>query len=370
MSDESPDARVRALRSGIDALDEQIQQLIAERARIAQDIGRQKQQDGNGSSNPLGRAHFYRPEREAEVLRQVIARNKGPLPDEEMARLFREIMSACLALEAPLKVAFLGPEGTYTQAAVRKHFGHSVQPQPQGAIDDVFREVEADHADFGVVPIENSTEGVVSHTLDRFMSSPLRICGEVELRIHHCLLARSGREDIKKVAAHQQSLAQCRGWLNANLAGVERVALNSNAEAAMLAAAQADVAAIASAAAGERYGLTALATNIEDEPHNTTRFLVIGKRETAPTGNDKTTLLLSAPNRPGILHQLLSAFAQRGISLTRIESRPSRKGLWEYVFFLDIEGHAREPKIAEALAELARNAAYLQCLGSYPKAVL
>lgn len=365
---DSGDARVQEMRARIDAIDAQIQELIGERARCAQEIGRYKQESEQGAHNG---ASFYRPEREAEVLRKVIARNQGPLPNEEMARLFREIMSACLALEAPLNIAFLGPEGTYTQAAVRKHFGHSVKPLPLGSIDEVFHEVESDQAHFGLVPIENSTEGVITHTLDMFMHSPLHICGEVELRIHHQLLSKAKSLDaIKKVMAHQQSLAQCRVWLNANLPHSERVAVASNAEAARLVQKHKHTAAIASSAAAELYGLELLATNIEDEANNTTRFLVIGKRETAPTGDDKTTLLLSAPNRPGVLHDLLSAFAKRNISMTRIESRPSRQGLWEYVFFLDIDGHAHDENIRAALVELQQHTAFIKLLGSYPKAVL
>ncbi len=361
--------RLSKLRQRIDTLDEQLQTLITERARTAQEIGQYKQELDAANGN--AHANHYRPEREAEVLRKVIARNRGPLSNEEVARLFREIMSACLALESPLSVAYLGPEGTYTQAAVRKHFGHSVKPIALGAIDEVFREVEADNAHFGLVPIENSTEGVVSHTLDMFMHSSLRICGEVELRIHHQLLSNAKTmRGITRIVSHQQSLAQCRAWLNSHLPRAERVAMSSNAEAARFAKKHKGTAAIASEWAAELYGLNILASHIEDDANNTTRFLVIGKRDTAPTGEDKTTLLVSAHNRPGVLHDLLSAFARRRISMSRIESRPSRQGMWEYVFFLDIEGHAQEPNIAEALDELSHQAAFLKWLGSYPKAVL
>lgn len=359
----STEQRVRAIRERIDALDAQIQALISERARCAQEIGRLK--------HVAGENNFYKPEREVDVLRQVIARNQGPLSGEEMARLFREIMSACLALESPLKIAFLGPEGTYTQAAALKHFGHSVTTLPLGAIDEVFREVESGTAQFGVVPIENSTEGVVNHTLDMFIGSPLRICGEVELRIHHCLLGKGkALADIRKVYSHQQSLAQCREWLDRNLPQAERLAVSSNAEAARLAQAGEGTVAIAGASAADLYGLNVIAANIEDEPDNTTRFLVIGRIDAAPSGDDKTSILLSSPNRPGALHDLLTPFAKRGVSLTRIESRPSRRGLWQYVFFLDIDGHAQEPHIREALDELAGSAAFVKLLGSYPKAVL
>lgn len=359
---ESDSKRLQALRARIDRLDEKIQDLIARRARTAQAIAKLKENDGRNS--------FYRPEREAEVLRRVIARNRGPLPDEEVARLFREIMSACLALESRLRVAFLGPEGTFTQEAAFKHFGHSVDTLPLGAIDEVFREVEAGGAQFGVVPIENSTEGVINHTLDMFVNSPLKICGEVELRVHHHLLGRDG--DLKtavRVVSHQQSLAQCREWLDANLPHLERQAVASNAEAARLAAADPRTLAIAGASAAERYGLKVLTANIEDNPDNTTRFLVIGKLETEPSGRDKTSLLVSGRNRPGSLYRLLAPFAQHGINMTRIESRPSRRSRWEYVFFIDIEGHVKDAKVRRALTTLEREASFVKWLGSYPKAV-
>jgi len=355
--------RLRDLRDRIDALDVKLQELISERARCAQDIAQIKQRTGSDN--------FYRPEREVEVLRRVLERNHGPLVDEEMARLFREIMSACLALESPMHIAFLGPEGTFTQAAALKHFGHSVRTVPLGAIDEVFREVESGAAHFGVVPIENSTEGVVNHTLDMFASSPLKICGEVELRIHHHLLGKGkGRKGRKKVVSHSQSLAQCREWLDANLPRVERVAVASNAEAARLAAADKQLLAIAGSSAAELYGLNIVAENIEDEPDNTTRFLVIGRLDASSSGSDKTSLLVSGQNRSGSLASLLAPLARNGINMTRIESRPSRRGLWEYVFFMDIDGHIEEPKVRAALDELEREAAFVKWLGSYPKAVL
>ncbi len=355
--------QLKDVRARIDALDEQIQTLISERAACAQRIAELK----NDSS---GKVNFYRPEREAQILRQVIARNTGPLSGEEMARLFREIMSACLALEQPMRIAFLGPEGTFTQAAALKHFGHAVQTVAQQAIDEVFREVESGACDYGVVPVENSSEGMVSHTLDMFLHSPLQIVGEVQMRIHHNLLSKSELSAIRLVYGHRQALAQCRGWLDAHLAGVERVPVNSNAEAARRAAQEADAAAIASREAADIYGLNILQSTIEDEPDNTTRFLVIGRTAVPASGEDKTSLLVSAPNRPGALYELLAPFARHGISMTRIESRPSRRGMWEYVFFVDIIGHARENKVAAALRELADEAAMLKVLGSYPRAVL
>lgn len=354
--------RLRELRAKIDALDEKIQALIARRAQLAQAVAEVKR--GSGA------AHYYRPEREADVLRRVIERNKGPLAHDDIARVFREIMSACLALESPLKVAFLGPAGTFTQDAALKHFGGSIESRPLGAIDEVFREVESGNAHFGVVPVENSTEGVVNHTLDMFLASSLRICGEVVLRIHHNLLGRrAGFEGWGRVVSHPQSLAQCREWLDANLPNVPREPVASNAEAARRAAADDQTLAIAGESAAKLYELQVLACNIEDRPDNTTRFLVIGDLETVPSGKDRTTLLLASKNRPGALHKLLTPLARHGINMTRIESRPSRRSIWEYVFFVDIEGHAREPKIAKVLAALEREAALYRCLGSYPKAV-
>lgn len=355
--------RLEALRIQIDRLDEKIQALISERAQCAQEIASAKQQAGEDS--------FYRPEREVDVLRRVIARNHGPLSSEEVARLFREIMSACLALEKPMQVAFLGPEGTFTQAAALKHFGRSVNTVPLAGIDEVFREVESGAANFGVVPIENSTEGVISHTLDLFVNSPLRICGEVELRIHHHLLGKAKTlKKPKRVLSHQQSLAQCREWLDAKLPGVERVAVASNAEAARLAAKDVSVVAIAGGPAADIYRLNVLASNIEDEPDNTTRFLVIGRMDPSPSNDDKTSLLVSGKNRAGSLMSLLAPLARHHINMTRIESRPARRGLWEYVFFVDIDGHMQDPALRKAIAELEKQAFFLKWLGSYPRAVL
>lgn len=357
------DRRISKLRDEIDALDERLQALITKRAELAQEIARNKQAGGA--------VNFYRPEREVDVLRRVLARNRGPLPDETVARFFRELMSACLALESELKIAYLGPEGTFTHDAAYKHFGRSVRTRPLMAIDEVFREVESGAADFGVVPVENSTEGVVNHTLDMFLNSPLKICGEVELRIHHHLLGKGAdRKTGRRVVSHQQSLAQCREWLDANLPAIERVAVSSNAEAARLAASEPDTLAIAGDSAARLYGLNALASNIEDNPDNTTRFLIIGRLESKRTGADKTTLLVSGKNRPGALHRLLAPLARHAINMTRIESRPSRRSRWEYVFFVDIEGHATDRKVAQALAKLEKEAAFIKLLGSYPKAVV
>lgn len=358
----SHDQALAQARERIDALDQKIQALIAERAGVALDVARIKQDQQ--------RTDFYRPEREADVLRRVAERNDGPLDDATITRLMREVMSACLALESPLKVAYLGPEGTYTQAAVYKHFGHSVQALPLPAIDEIFREVEAGNADFGVVPVENSTEGVVSHTLDQLVGSSLSICGEVALAVHHHLLSHAADLDaVKRVVAHAQSLAQCRKWLDRCLPGVVREAVSSNGEAARRVAGESQAAAIAGRAAGELYDLPMLASNIEDEPNNTTRFLVLGQQHVAATGNDMTSILVAIRNQPGMLHKLLTPGADAGVDLTRIESRPSRRQAWDYNFFIDLEGHIDEARVRQVLDKIESQAAMLKVLGSYPRAV-
>ena len=359
-------ADLGGIRERIDAIDAQIHALINDRARLAQLVGISKSATGKA-------VDFYRPEREAEVLRKALDRNDGPLRDEEIARLFREIMSACLAQQEPLKVAFLGPEGTFSQAAVLKHFGSSVRALPLPAIDEVFHEVEGGVADFGVVPIENSSEGTVNHTLDMFLASSLKICGEVELRIHHHLMGRmSTLADVRRVCAHPQALAQCRGWLDEHLPDLERIAESSNAEGARRARDERGTAGIASRAAAEIYGLTLLADEIEDRPDNTTRFLVIGRKLFSRSGADRTTLLVSATGTDdaGALFRLLKPFAEHRVNMTRIESRPSRKKKWDYVFFIDVEGHVSDPPLAKALASLQKHASLFKILGSYPRAVL
>jgi chorismate mutase/prephenate dehydratase len=361
----SDDHNLSQARERIDAIDEQLLGLISERAARARQIASLKIAAGSED------ADFYRPEREAAILRRVKQANPGPLEEEEVIRLFREIMSACLALEQRLQVAFLGPEGTFTQTAALKQFGHSVRTVPMGSIADIFREVEAGSCHFGVVPVENSTEGVISHTLDTLLNSSLRICGEVTLRIHHHLLSRGAAlKGITRVFSHQQSLAQCRGWLDRRLPNAEREAVGSNAEGARRAAAEPGSAAVAGEAAAEIYGLEVLVRNIEDEPNNTTRFLVIGRRDAPPSGRDKTSLLLGCRNVAGALHRLLAPLARHGISMTRIESRPSRLGLWDYVFFIDIEGHREDATVRSALADLEPEAKLFRVLGSYPEAVL
>jgi chorismate mutase/prephenate dehydratase len=354
------------VRTQIDAIDEKIHGLINDRARLAQLVGISKTREGRT-------VDFYRPEREAQVLRMARARNTGPLRDAEVLRLFREIMSACLAQQEPLKVAFLGPEGTFTQAAVLTHFGHSVRGLAMASIDEVFHEVEAATADFGVVPVENSTEGTVNNTLDGLLSSPLKICGEVELRIHHSLMgAMSALGRIERICSHPQSLAQCRVWLDEHLPGVERVPVSSNAEGARRARDEKGTAGIAGETAAEVYGLKILAAEIEDRPDNTTRFFVLGRKLFSPSGEDRTTLLVSIghTDAPGALHRLLEPLAEHRVSMTRIESRPSHRRKWDYVFFIDIEGHAEEPHVAKALAELQKRASLFRVLGSYPRAVV
>ncbi|MBT8060136.1 MAG: prephenate dehydratase [Gammaproteobacteria bacterium] len=365
MSDSKQDkSGLEAVRDEIDRLDEQIQGLISERARLAFRVRESK-------ADSLSAVEFYRPEREAQVLRGVIERNQGPLSDTEMLRLFREIMSACLAQQEPLKVAYLGPEGTFTQQAVHRHFGHSVHTLSLPAIDNVFEQVQSGEADFGVVPVENSTQGIVSHTLDMFLLSDLKICGEIELRVHQNLLTRArGLDQIERVYSHEQSLSQCKNWLRSHLPGIELIAVGSNSEAARRVRNAPEAAAIAGRSAAEVYGLPVLFADIEDHPDNTTRFLVIGREIFAPSGQDKTTLLLSGHEGPGLLHSLLEPFKVHGLNMTRIESRPSRSGKWAYVFFVDVEGHADEPALAAALTDLKKVSKLSRVLGSYPRAVL
>lgn len=369
----SEEAELERLRARIDEVNVSILEALNERARLAREIGTLK----------VGQA--YRPEREAQVLRRIKESNRGPLSDETVALLFREIMSACLALERPITVAYLGPRGTFSETATFKHFGHGAVGQPSPSIDEVFRSVESGAADFGVVPVENSTEGAVGRSLDLMPQTGMKVCGEVIVRIHHFLMAKptalrdhdlmakaapKSLADVKRVFSHGQSLGQCHEWLNENLPHAERVAVASNAEAARRAAEEPHSAAVAGEAAAAHYGLTILAANIEDEPNNTTRFLVLGDYAPAPSGRDKTSMVLSARNRAGAVYEMLTPFATRGVSMTKFESRPSRVALWEYLFFVDIEGHRDDPQVAEALAEVGRIAGYIKVLGSYPMAVL
>ncbi len=352
------------LRASIDAVDTELLALINRRAELAKRVADVKARDGD-------KATYLRPEREAQVLRRLTAANPGPLGDASVVLFFRELMSACLAIQRQLKVAYLGPSGTFTETAAFKQFGHGVSAVACHSIAEVFREVEVKACDFGVVPVENSLEGVVNNTLDSFVETPLKICGELELPIHHQLLSNAEADtQIQRVYGHQQALAQCRAWLDTHLAQADRVAVSSNGEAARRAAEESATAAIAGTAAGDIYALNNLAANIEDDPSNTTRFLVIGYDVIAASGKDKTSVLFSTENKPGALHYALSAFAEAGISLTRIESRPARGLMWEYLFFVDIEGHAAEDSVARALAELEGRSAMTKLLGSYPCAVV
>ena len=351
------------VRDEIDSIDGQLLELLNKRARCAQKVGEIKAKHGEAG-------FIYRPEREAQVLRRIQDINPGPLSNENVTWLFREVMSTCLSLEQPLSVAFLGPLGSFTGSAATKHFGHAARLLPQSSIDDVFREVEAGHAHYAVVPVENSTEGAVGRSMDLLFATPLKVCGEVVLRIHQNLMTREASLDkVTKVYSHAQSLAQCHEWLNRNLPNVPRISVGSNSQAAEMAMQEEGAAAIAGEAAAERFNVPILIANIEDEPNNTTRFLVLGRHDAGISGRDKTSLIMSAPNRTGSLHGLLLPLAEAGVSMTRLESRPARHTLWDYVFFVDIDGHQADPKVAKALAELKQQAAYLKVLGSYPSAV-
>jgi chorismate mutase/prephenate dehydratase len=348
------------LRGEIDRVDERILEALNERAKLARAVGSLK----------VGQA--YRPEREAQVLRRIKELNPGPLASEKVAMIFREIMSACLALERPITVAYLGPRGTFSERAAMKHFGLAAEAVAVPSIDEVFRNVESAAADFGVIPVENSTEGAVGRSLDLMPQTSAKVCGEVIVRIHHHLMAKAAGPigEVKRVFSHGQSRAQCHEWLNANMPKAERVAVSSNAEAARRASEEAGSAAVAGEMAAEHYGLAILASNIEDEPNNTTRFLVLGDYEPKPSGRDKTSLVLSARNRAGAVYEMLTPFAKRGVSMTKFESRPSKVAVWEYLFFVDIEGHRASPQVAEALEEVGKIAGYLKVLGSYPSAVI
>jgi len=356
----STEEELGKLRDGIDRIDGDVLRLLSERAKLAQRVGEIKH--GN----------IYRPEREAQVLRRITATNPGPLPEAAVRTIFREVMSACLALEQPLRIAYFGPAGTFTESAAKKHFGSSPTFTPFLTIDDVFRAVESGQADYGVVPVENSTEGSVGRTLDLLLTTPLMICGEVNLRIHQNLMSKAATLDgVKKLYSHAQSLAQCHEWLNRNLAHVSRVPVASNAEAARMAAQDPEACAIAGEAAARLYELDILAANIEDDPNNTTRFIALASHDAGPSGHDKTSFVCSAQNKPGAVHDLLTPLKTHGVSMSRFESRPARgfgNSRWEYVFFIDIEGHRQDAKLAAALDDLRGCVGFLKELGSYPKA--
>jgi chorismate mutase / prephenate dehydratase len=351
--------QLKKFRAHIDALDDRVLELLNQRAALAQQVGHAK------------RGAKYRPEREAQVLRRLSQRNGGPLPARAVTHVYTEIMSACRALEDGISVAYLGPQGTFSEEAAVRQFGRSARLLPCASIDEVFRQVEAGQAGYGVVPIENSTEGSIGRTHDLLLATPLKVCGEVLLPVHHCLMNKSGKTaGIGRILSHSQSLAQCNAWLNQRYMHARRMPVVSNAEAARLAAKDGRAAAIASSAAAAVYGLKIIASNIEDEPQNTTRFLVIAAHDAGPSGKDKTSLILSTRNVPGAMHALLTPLAKHGVSMTRLESRPARTGRWEYVFYVDIDGHQQDARVAKALQLVAAKAAYVKNLGSYPAGVI
>ena len=362
------DDTLQKLRGQIDEIDDQLLELFNRRANCAVNVAQVKRQDSEGSADAI---NFFRPDREAQVIQRIKSINQGPLSDDEVGRLVREIMSACLALEQPLKIAYLGPEGTFTQSAALKHFGHSVSTIPMSSIPDVFSSVESGHSDYGLVPVENSTEGVISHTLDMFIDSNLKVCGEVEIRIHHHLANQSQNvSKIKHIYSHQQSFAQCRHWLDQNFPSIERIPVSSNAEAARIAARDESAAAICGLPAVEIFDLQICFESIEDLSDNTTRFVIIGHQDVEPSGDDKTSLLISTKNYPGALLGLLQPLADHKISMNKIESRPAPDRKWEYIFFIDIDGHQQADNVKKALHELKHQAAMFKVLGSYPKSSL
>ena len=352
------DNKLTPLREKIDAIDAQILDLLNQRARVAEEVGHVKAQTN---------APVFRPEREAQVLRAVAERNPGPLHGADIQTIFREIMSACRALEKRVTVAYLGPAGTFSEQAVYRQFGHGVEALPCASIDAVFRAAEAGTADFGVVPVENSSEGAINRTLDLLLQTTLAISGEVSIQVHHSLMTASGSmQGVTKVYAHSQALAQCQVWLTQNYPQLERQAVASNGEAARLASEDSTIAAIAGEIAGQHYNLQVVNAHVQDDPHNRTRFAVIGRLQTTPSGVDHTSLVLSVPNKAGAVYNLLAPLAANGVSMTRFESRPARMGTWEYYFYVDVEGHVDDAKVAKALSELKHNAAFFKVLGSYP----
>lgn len=351
---------MKGLRKRIDEIDSKILELINARAGCAIEVGEYKKQHN---------LEFYAPERELQVLEAIEKKNKGPFPSSVLRHIFREIMSASLSLEKPLRIAFLGPLATFTHQAGLQHFGLSGEFLPKKDIADVFSEVERGKADYGVVPVESTAEGAVDHTLDMLVSSKLKICAEVMLEVTSSLFNKSGLvEDIEKVCSHPHALAQCREWLRENLSGASIVEVSSTATAASMASEDKTIAAIAGQAASDMYGLRVVEASIEDVPQNYTRFLIIGSKESARTGTDKTSIVCAINDDPGALSKMLSPFADRNINLTKIESRPLRTKAWEYVFLIDIEGHACEDNIKDAIAELKGISSFLKILGSYPKA--
>jgi len=345
------------LRRRIDDLDRKIIQLLNTRAKISLRIAKFKQRSGKS---------IYSPDREREVLRKIALANKGPLNSSALEAIYREIMSCSLAMNAPLKVTYLGPQATFTHLAALKRFGSQVTYAPCDSISDVFLEVERDNADYGVVPIENSIEGVVSHTLDMFMDSDLKICAQVILDVAHNLLANCPQDKIKRIYSNPQVFGQCRLWLQNNLPATELVEVSSTTRAAQIASREKYTACIASSLAAKVYKLKIVASDIEDSPHNITRFMVIGKTDVGPTGSDRTSIMFSIKDRVGALHDMLLPFKKYGINLTKIESRPSKKKAWDYYFFVNLEGHRDNLRVKKALTELENKCNFLKILGSYP----
>lgn len=353
---------LRGIRDKIDRIDGKILELLNRRAQHAVRISSLKKKNEPG-------VQCYRPERETELLRRLMRDNAGPLSDESIAAVFREIMSACRALEEEIQVGYLGPPGTFTEEATHKHFGQAVKAVGLKDIPDVFRAVESGEIAYGVVPVENSIEGVVTHTLDQFIVSPLHVVGEVQLAVHHHLLTRAADvKKIKEVFAHRQAFSQCRRWLTERLSHAVLTEVSSSSEATRRAAGNKTTAAIGGASAAAHYDVPILARRLEDHADNTTRFLVIGNHEVPSTGDDKTSLLVSLRNQPGALLELLQPLAKHKVSMTRIESRPAGRTNWEYVFFLDIEGHRDNARQKKALRELKTMASLFKLLGSYPRA--
>ncbi|MCC7005788.1 MAG: prephenate dehydratase [Ottowia sp.] len=347
------------LREQVNALDLQLIRLLNERASVAQQIGAIKQQHD---------VPVFHPQREAQVIAGLQEVNLGPLSNASVAVIWGEIMSACRGLEAVLSVAYLGPAGTFSEGAAQRYFGHAITGMPCVSLDEVFRSVEVGQASYGVVPIENSSEGAVSRTLDLLLHSPLHMSGELAMLIDHHLLSKTGNmEGVTVVRGHAQALAQCQRWLSINYPKLERQAVASNAQAALLAAEDASSAAIAGDAAARCYGLHAVCSHIQDDPHNRTRFIIIGKSVVPVTGCDQTSLILSVPNCAGAVHRMLAPLAEHGVSMTRFESRPVRNGTWEYYFYLDIEGHQDDGNVALALQALRQQSAFYKLLGSYPR---
>ncbi|MDQ3189441.1 MAG: prephenate dehydratase [Pseudomonadota bacterium] len=358
---ESIDAELKSLRDAIDVVDARLLSLLNERARLAIDVGRIKHAVG---------APVFRPEREAEVLQRAATSSLGPLSAAQVTNVFREVISACRALERPLTVAYLGPAGTFSEMAMQRQFGTSVDGLPCATLDEVFSTTEAGRADLAIVPLENSSEGAVSRTLDLLLATPLEMLAEVSVPIGHNLLTKSGSMDgVNRVCAHAQALAQCTGWLNQHWPSLERQSVASNAEAARVAGEDVTAAAIAGDAAALYYNVRVVAAQIQDDTHNRTRFAVLGNRSSqrsSPSARDKTSLILSVPNKAGAVFHMLSPLAAHGVSMTRFESRPARIGTWEYYFYVDLEGHAEQANVATAIAELQQACAFFKCLGSYP----